>query len=102
VSVELLLALAALTYGSRLAALVVLPLLPTRVGQIIDRMPPALFAGLAAQSLVGASGAPTALPVLAATAGALVLTPWRSLPLCLVGGAAGYLVATYAIPALGA
>jgi branched-subunit amino acid transport protein len=99
-SVELLVALVALTYGSRVAALAVLPPLPTRLSAIFDRMPPALFAGLAAQSLLDASGAPAAFPVLAAAAGALVVAPLRSLPLCLVGGAVAYALAAYGLPAI--
>lgn len=92
-SVELLVALVVLTYGSRVAALAILPPLPARLAVLLDRMPPALFAGLAAQSLLDASGALAALPVLAAAGGALLVAPLRSLPLCLAGGAAGYAIA---------
>lgn len=99
-SVELLLALVALTYGSRVAALVFLPPLPDRVAAVMDRMPPALFAGLAAHSLVGSSLSTTPLPVLAAAGGALIATPFRSLPACLVAGAAGYALAAYLVPVL--
>lgn len=89
-SVGLLAALVALTYGSRLLALAVLPPLPAWLSGIVDRMPPALFAGLAAQALVDPSGAPAGLPVLGAAAGALAVAPLRSLPICLVGGLAAY------------
>jgi hypothetical protein len=64
-------------------------------------MPPALFAGLAAQSLVDASGVLAELPVLVA-AGALLVAPLRSLPLCLAGGAAAYALVAFAVPALSA
>ncbi len=89
-SVELLAALVLVTYGSRAAALAFLPPLPLRLVAIVDRMPPALFAGLAAQALVDASGGLAGPPVLAAAAGALIVAPGRSLPACLVGGLVGY------------
>jgi hypothetical protein len=89
-SIELLAALAVLTYGSRAAALAFLPPLPERLVTVVDRMPPALFAGLAAQSLIDASGALAAAPVLAAAAAALIVAPRRSLPICLVAGLIGY------------
>jgi branched-subunit amino acid transport protein len=87
---ELLLALAALTYGSRVAALVLLPAPPARVRAVIDRIPPALFAGLAAHSLVIPGQGLVDAPTLAAAAGALVVAPLRSLPVCLVAGVAAY------------
>lgn len=90
----MLVSLALLTYGSRVAALAVLPPLPARVAAIVDRMPPALFAGLASQSLLGMSGSPNPAPVFVATMGALLVAPMRSLPACLVGGLAGYALAT--------
>ena len=93
---ELVLALALLTYGSRAAALTFLPPLPQRVSEILDRMPPALFAGLAAQSLVE-PGAATSAPVLAAAAGALLATPLRSLPACLAAGLAGWALASFVL-----
>jgi hypothetical protein len=102
VSIGLLLALVALTYGSRVAALALLPPLPTRLAAFVDRLPPALFAGLAAQSLVDASGAPAAVPVLAAAAGALAAAPMRSLPLSLAGGAVVYALVAYVVPLLAA
>jgi branched-subunit amino acid transport protein len=93
VSIGLLIALVALTYGSRAVALAVLPPLPAWLSAIVDRMPPALFAGLAAQALVDSSGAPASVPVLAAAAGALAVTPLRSLPVCLIGGLVAYALA---------
>jgi branched-subunit amino acid transport protein len=93
VSLELLTALVALTYGSRAVALAVLPPMPAWLSAILDRMPPALFAGLAAQALVDPTEGPAAMPVLAAAAGALALAPLRSLPVCLLGGIAAYALA---------
>ena len=66
---ELILVLAAITYGSRAAALVFLPRLPDGVRAVIDRMPPALFAGLAVHSIVAPGG------VLAD--GATLAAPWQ-------------------------
>jgi hypothetical protein len=89
----LLLVLAAITYGSRAAALTFLPEPSERVRVLIDRVPPALFAGLAAQAIFDSTGAMAGVPVLAATAGAIICAPFRSLALCLAGGGAGYLLA---------
>lgn len=89
-SLELLVVLAALTYASRIAAIGLLPAPSTRVRHVIDRMPPALFAALAAHSLVE-PGVGLAQPsMLAAAGGALVAAPLRSLPACLVAGVACY------------
>ncbi len=89
----LIVLLGVLTYASRALAVVFLPHLPMRARAALDRMPPALFAGLAAQALVG-PGASVADPrVLAAAAGALIVTPMRSLAICLAAGLATYLVA---------
>lgn len=87
---ELLIVLAALTYGSRAAALVFLPAPSARVRAIIDRIPPALFAGLAAHSLVVPGQGLVDPATLVAAAGALVVAPLRSLPICLVAGVAAY------------
>ena len=70
-TLELILALAVMTYASRALALAYLPPLPARVATILDRMPPALFAGLAAHALIGPQGGLAGPPVLAAAAGAL-------------------------------
>lgn len=88
---ELLLALGAITYASRAAALAFLPPLPDRLRVVIDRVPAALFAGLAAQSLVMPGGALATGQVLAAAAGALVVAPLRSLPACLLAGVLAFL-----------
>ena len=91
---ELVVVVALITYGSRVAAMVFLPPLPHRLRAVLDRMPPALFAGLAAQSLIvpGVGLADTATVV--GAAGALAVAPRRSLPLCLVAGVVSYLAWT--------
>jgi branched-subunit amino acid transport protein len=96
-TLELIVALAVMTYTSRALALAYLPPLPARLATILDRMPPALFAGLAAHALIGPEGRVADAPVFAAAAGALVAAPLRSLPTCLVVGLAAYFaVATLA------
>jgi len=89
---ELIAALAVMTYTSRALALAYLPPLRGRLATILDRMPPALFAGLAAHALIGPESSMADAPVLAAAAGALVVTPLRSLPVCLVTGLVAYAV----------
>jgi branched-subunit amino acid transport protein len=98
VSWGLILALAALTFGTRALALVALPAPPTRFTAMLDRIPPALFAGLAASALLDADGGLVAAPVLAAAAGALIVAPRRSLPLCLVAGLLAYGIVTVVMP----
>lgn len=90
---ELVLVLGALTYASRASALVLIPSLPLQVRVVLDRMPAALFAGLAAHALVEPGVGLVDAPILAATAAALVVTPLRSLLFCLLAGVAGYVVA---------
>jgi branched-subunit amino acid transport protein len=87
---ELIVGLAAMTFASRALALAYLPALPERLAVLLDRMPPALFAGLAAISLINPEGAVVDTPILAAAGGALLASPRRSLPLCLVAGLAAY------------
>lgn len=89
---ELIAVLAAITYGSRAAALVLLPSLPHDVRLVLDRMPSALFAGLAAHSLMIPGVGLVEVPILAATVGAILASPLRSLPICLVAGITAYLV----------
>jgi branched-subunit amino acid transport protein len=90
---ELLLVIAVITYGSRALAMALLPPMPPRVARVLDRMPAPLFAGLAAQALVGPGGEVAAPEVLAAAGGALVISPLRSLPACLVAGLAAWVAA---------
>lgn len=88
---ELIVVLALITYASRAAALALLPSVPARLRLIIDRMPPALFAGLAAHSLVLPGGTLADAQILAATLGAVAVSPLRSMPICLVAGVLAYL-----------
>lgn len=90
----LVVALAALTYASRAAALAAMPHPPPRVQEWLNRIPAPLFAGLAAISLVDAQRQVAPLPILTAVVGALVAAPRRSLLLTLAGGLAGYALGT--------
>jgi branched-subunit amino acid transport protein len=89
-----LVAIALITYASRAAAVVLLPRPSPRFEAILSRFPAPIFASLATATLLGEGGAPASVPTLAAAAGALVLSPARSLLLCLIGGAAGYAAGT--------
>ena len=89
-TLELILAIGLMTFASRAGAAVFLPPLPHRVTAVLDRMPAAIFAGLAAHELI-VPGRGLAEPhTLAAAAGALIVVSRRSLPLCLVAGVIGY------------
>lgn len=85
-----LVAVALITYVSRAAAVVLLPRPSPRFEAILARIPAPIFASLATATLLGDESAPAALPTLTAAAGALLVSPARSLLLCLIGGAAGY------------
>lgn len=87
---ELVLLLAAITYASRAAAMILLPPLPDRVRVVLDRMPPALFAGLAAQAVVVPGVGLGDSATIAGAVGALLVTPRRSLLACLIAGVAAY------------
>jgi branched-subunit amino acid transport protein len=87
---ELIALVALLTYGSRMAALVILPPMPPRIAGVLERMPPALFAGLAATTVLTPDGTFGAPAVLVATAAAIAAAPLRSLMACLLAGLAGY------------
>jgi branched-subunit amino acid transport protein len=89
---ELIVVLGVITYASRAAALVLLPSLPHGVRLILDRMPAALFAGLAMHSLIAPGVGLVETPILVATAGAVAAAPLRSLPICLIAGIAAYLL----------
>jgi branched-subunit amino acid transport protein len=93
---ELVLAIGAITFASRASSLVLLPQLPARVRHVLDRMPAAIFAGLAAHSLVVPGGLAD-IHTLAAAAGAVTAAPLRSLPLCLVAGLGGYVLGDLAL-----
>ena len=85
-----LLTIVLITYGSRAVAVVLLPRPSARFETILSRIPAAIFASLATATLLGDGGALASGPTLAAAAGALLLSPRRSLLFCLIGGAAGY------------
>ena len=88
-------ALALITYVSRAVPVVLLPRPSPRVETILSRIPAPIFASLATATLLGDGGAPVSGPTLAAAAGALLLSPARSLLPCLIGGAVGYAAAAW-------
>lgn len=88
----LIAAMALITYGSRAVALLVLPQASPRVEAVLARMPPPIFASLATLTLIDEGGRIANAPVVGAALGALVMTPRRSLALCLLGGFLGYIV----------
>jgi branched-subunit amino acid transport protein len=90
VSPLVLITLALITYVSRAVAVVLLPRPSPRFETILSRIPAPIFASLATATLLGDGGGPVDGPTLAAAAGALLLSPARSLLLCLIAGAAGY------------
>ncbi len=85
-----LVSIALITYASRAASLVFLPPPRGRFAAILGRMPAPIFASLATLTLVTAERSLAAGPVLCAAEGAQIVSPKRSLPLCLIGGVAGY------------
>jgi branched-subunit amino acid transport protein len=93
-SLGLIFTIALITYGSRALALVFMPDPSPRVRAVLERLPAPLFASLAAISLVR-DGGPAAPETFGAAAGALVLSPTRSLLWVLVGGLAGYALAAH-------
>jgi branched-subunit amino acid transport protein len=96
VTVLFVIGIATLTYASRALALVLMPDPPERVRVVLDRIPAPLFASLAAVSLFdGRDLAPG--PTLFAAAGALAVTPTRSMLWVLVGGLLGYATGVLAL-----
>jgi branched-subunit amino acid transport protein len=87
-----LVVLALITYGSRAAAVVLLPRPGPRLEAILARIPAPIFASLATATLLGDGGTLAGAPVLGAAIGALVVSRGRSLLICLLAGAAGYAV----------
>ncbi len=87
-----LVAIALITYGSRAAAVVLLPRPSPRFEATLGRIPAPIFASLATATLLGNDGSLIGGPILGAAVGALVVSPARSLLVCLLGGAAGYAV----------
>jgi hypothetical protein len=90
VSLLLLLAIGAITYGSRAISVVLLPRPRGRAEHILARMPAPIFASLATLSLIDGDRTLAPVPVLLAGLGALITTPRRSLALGLIGGLLGY------------
>ena len=91
-SALVLVVLALITYGSRAAAVVLLPRPGPRFEAILARIPAPIFASLATATLLGDGGTLAGAPVLCAALGALVVSRGRSLLVCLLGGAIGYVV----------
>ncbi len=71
-------------------ALLVLPQPSPGVEAVLARMPAPIFASLATLTLIGEGGRIASVPVLTAAVGALLMTPRRSLAMCLLGGFVGY------------
>jgi branched-subunit amino acid transport protein len=95
VSPLVLAALALITYVSRAVPVVLLPRPSLHIETILSRIPAPIFASLATATLLGDGGALVSGPTLAAAAGALLLSPARSLLPCLIGGAVGYAAAAW-------
>jgi branched-subunit amino acid transport protein len=93
----LLAAVAAITYGSRLAAMVALPRPTGRVEATLARVPAAIFASLATLSLITPERTVVEMPILLAALGAVLAAPWRSFALCLVAGVVGYAVGEFLV-----
>jgi len=90
----MLLAVAAITVGSRVAALALLPPPRGAAAGFVRRLPAPLFAALATLSLTGSGGGVTDPAMLAALGCALLATRWSSLLITLGAGLAGFLVAS--------
>ena len=88
----LIVAATALTYGARMAALLLPELSSQRAQDVVARIPAPLFAGLAVATLLGSSAGSPPVPMLVAAGAATLVAPRRSLGLTLLAGAAGYLV----------
>jgi hypothetical protein len=94
-SLSLLIVVAAITIGSRVAALAMLPPLRGPVAAIAQRLPAPLFAALAALSVVSSEGGIRSPAMLTASGCALVVAlRWRSLLAILGAGLGGFLIAS--------
>jgi hypothetical protein len=93
-SALLLLAVAAITVGSRVAALAVLPPPQGAAADLVRRLPAPLFAALAALSLTGSDSGITNPAMLTAVCCALLSTRWSSLLITLMAGLGGFAVAS--------
>lgn len=87
-----LLAIAAITIGSRIAALAFLPPPEGAAAGLVERLPAPLFAALAALSFTDSGATDPAMLVAAGCA--LVSTRWSSLLVTLAAGLGGFVVAT--------
>lgn len=88
--VSLVVAVAAVTVASRVAALAVLPPPRGRAAVLVGRLPAPLFAALAAVSISGTDGGLRDPRLLAAVGCALVSTRWSSLLVTLGAGLGGF------------
>jgi hypothetical protein len=93
----LLLALTAVTIGSRVLPMVLLPTPQGHAARLLDALPAPLFASLAALALFDDGRAPSR-PVILAAGAALLGATRRSLALTLACGIAGFLLGQ-ALPA---
>lgn len=91
-TVGLIVAVAAITIGSRLVAMVVLPEPSGAFAEWVRRLPAPLFAALAALNLTGADDGFVDPRLLVATACALAVARWASLLVTLAAGVAGFAV----------
>lgn len=80
-----------LTYGARMAALLLPELTSERAQDVVARIPAPLFAGLAVATLLGGTEGTPPAPMLVAAGAATLVAPRRSLGLTLMAGVAGYL-----------
>jgi hypothetical protein len=91
-SVRLLLALTAITIGSRVAALAVLPPPRGPAADVARRLPAPLFAALAVLSITESDRGVGDPALLTAVACALLSTRWSSLLITLLAGLGGFVV----------
>lgn len=89
-----MLAVAVITFGSRVAALALLPPPSGATARLVRRLPAPLFAALGALSLAGSGGGVRDPAMLAAVGCALLAARWSSLLVTLAAGLAGFLVAS--------
>jgi branched-subunit amino acid transport protein len=88
----LLVTVAAITYLSRAAAVVLLPSARGYLLRLVSRIPGPLFTSLAVFAFVGDEVVLPDVSTIAAAVAALLVTPKRSLGLTLAAGITGYVV----------
>lgn len=88
----LIIAVAAITYLSRAAAVALLPSARGYLLGLVGRIPAPLFASLAVFAFVGEDVVLPEASTIAAVTAALLATPKRSLGLTLAAGIAGFVV----------